>query len=252
MKYIHIFLLSIILPATAFAVNTDPTDPPYGKKLTKLAPVQIRDRAARPDLPGMFLLELGWNTLENTPELMDMNTFGSRTVNFIYFYPVEIGRSGIYFMPGVGLGLERHKFDNDYTITQDINGEVSFDDITILDPKKSMIVTNYVDIPVEFRYYLNRDDIKRSFNFGFGAKFGYLFSSHTKIKYEEAGDNVIVKNKRPFGLNQFRYGLTGRIGYGGLTLFGYFGLSEMFESGNGPLNTDDVSGYTIGISFTGF
>lgn len=249
MKHVLIFLLSIIIPASAFAIHTDPTDPPYGKKL---APVEIRKRAARPDLPGMFLLEIGWNNLNSTPELMDMNTFGSRTVNLIYFYPVELGQSGVYFLPGVGLGLERYKFDNDYTITQNSLGEVSFTDITSLNPKKSMLKANYVDIPLEFRWYLNRNDIKRSFNLGVGGKFGYRFSSHTKVKYEEAGDNAIVKNKKSFGLNQFRYGVTGRIGYGGLTLFGYFNLSEMFESGEGPAGTDDVTSYTFGISFTGF
>ena len=255
MKQILIFLLSVILPVSAFASDTDPintaTDPiyPFTKKLT---PMKIRQRAARPDVPGTFLIEIGWNTLQDTPELMDMNTFGSRTVNLMYLWDVEIGNTGLFFMPGIGLGLERYKFDNGFTVTQNADGEVSFNNITDLDPKKSMLITNYVDIPIEFRYYINRQDPKRSFNIGFGGKFGYRFSSHTKIKYSEAGDDVIVKNKRGFGLSRIRYGLTGRIGYGGLTLFSYFSLSDMFDEDDGPLGTNDVRGYTIGISFTGF
>ncbi len=248
MKQILILLLSIVLPASAFATDTDPVYP-FTKKLT---PMKIRQRAARPDVPGTFLIEIGWNTLQNTPELMDMNTFGSRTVNLMYFWDVEIGNTGLFFMPGIGLGLERYKFDNDFTLVQNSDGEVSFSDISALDPKKSMLITNYVDIPIEFRYYINRNDPKRSFNFGFGGKFGYRFSSHTKLKFSEDGDDVITKHKRGFGLNRLRYGLTGRIGYGGLTLLGYFSLSDMFEAGNGPIGTDEVRGYTIGISFTGF
>ncbi len=248
MKHIFIFLLSAIIPVTAFATGPDPI-PPVTKKL---APMKIRDRAARPDVPGTFLIELGWNSLMDTPELMEMNTFGSRTINLIYFWQVEVGQTGLFFMPGVGLGLERYKFDNDYTIVQDSDGEVSFDNIEDLSPDKSLLKANYVDIPIELRYYLNRQDPKRSFNIGVGGKFGYRYSSHTKIKYEEGGDNAIVKNKKPFGMNDFRYGITGRIGYGGLTLFAYWELSEKFKSGDGPLGTDDVKNVMFGISFTGF
>jgi hypothetical protein len=251
MKQFLSILLVTLIPLSSFSFGTDPKNPEEGS-LTATGPMKIRKREARPDIPGTFLIELGFNSLQEEPVLMENTAFGSRTVNMIYFWDFEIGTTGIFFMPGIGLGLDRYKFDEDYTITQNMDGEVSFGDLTSLDLNKSMLVTNYVDIPLEFRYFFNRQDPKRSWNIGIGGKVGYLFASHTKIKYDEAGDDVIVKNKKEFGLNRFRYGVTGRVGYGGFNIFTYIGLSNLFDSGEGPANTDDVKTIQVGLSFTAF
>lgn len=251
MKQFLIILLIAILPLSSFATETDPKNPENGIT-TVPGPMKIRKRAARPDVPGTFLIELGLNSLVDEPLLMENKVFGSRTINLYYFWDIEIGTTGLYFMPGLGLGLNRYKFDGDYTIVQDIDGEVSFSDISALEPDKSMLITNYVDVPLELRYFFNRDDRKRTINIGVGGKIGYLFASHTKVNYEESGDNVKVKNKKDFGLNQFRYGLTGRIGIGGFNIFTYYSLSNMFDEGEGPNGTDDMTNVTIGISLTAF
>lgn len=251
MKQFLIILLIAILPLSSFATETDPKNPEDGIS-TVPGPMKIRKRAARPDVPGTFLIELGLNSLVDEPLLMENTVFGSRTINMYYFWDIEIGTTGLFFMPGVGLGLDRYKFDEDFTIVQDSDGEVSFSDISLLEPDKSMFVTNYVDIPLELRYFFNRDDRKRSFNIGVGGKIGYLFASHTKVKYDEAGDKVKVKNKKEFGLNQFRYGITGRIGYGGFNIFTYYSLSNMFDKGEGPNTSDDTTNFTVGISLTAF
>lgn len=242
------FILLTLLVTSAILSQAGPTDPPGS--LHKLAPMQIRQTAARPDVPGALLLELGWNGLQNNPEQMNIKSFGSRTMNVYYFYPVAMPLEGLYLMPGLGLGMDRYKFDGDYTLLQNTEGDVSFSDISGISPKKSMLVVNYIDLPVEFRYYLNDSDRKRSFNIGFGAKIGMRLNSKTKIKYEEAGDNITTKIKRPYNLKNYRYGLTGRLGIGGFNVFGYYSLSELFD--DGPANTADTNNFTIGLSFEGF
>ena len=238
MKQLIAILIFLFPFSQSFAGETDP--------LYKLAPVQIRSTQARPDIPGNLKVELGWNFLQDEPAPMEIRSFGSRSFNVYYTYEFPVGNFGLYIIPGIGLGLDRYKFDNDFTLNQDTDGNVTFVDITETDPKKSHLIANYIDIPLEFRYYVKSDNPKKSFFVGFGGKFGFLFGSHTKVKFDDGDETVTAKEKRSFGLNPFRYGLTGRLGYGGISLYGYWSLSELFE--DGPVGTLDTKNFTIGLS----
>jgi len=242
MKRVLTTIIFLSLATSIFAGGTDP--------IYKLAPVKIRETQARPDLPGILKFEIGWNFLQDEPAPFAINSFGSRTVNIHYSYEFPIGNFGLHIVPGLGLGLDRYKFDNDFTLAQAEDGTVTFEDISELDPKKSHLIANYIDIPLEFRFYVNKDYPKRSFHFGIGGKFSILMNSHTKVKYDDGDEKVIDKEKRSYGLNPFRYGVIGRIGYGGVSIFGYWNLSELFE--DGPAGTLDTTNFTIGLGLNLF
>jgi hypothetical protein len=117
--------------------------------------------------------------------------------------------------------------------------------------EKSMFITNYVEIPIEFRFDTKPEDIGRSFNVALGGRIGILYDAFTKVKYNDLGEVVKVKNKLNHGMNQIRYGVYGRVGIGSVSLFGFYNLSEMFETNKGPLGTT-MNSYTVGISVNGF
>lgn len=246
-----LFVAVIIFCISFSSYANDENNPPNSPK-----PMEIRKRKARPDIPGNLLVELGWNALSGAPSDLDIASLGSRTINFYYMYDIPIGKSKFSFMPGIGVGLDRYKFDDDITLLsgQDADGN-DIIAVTALpnefDVKKSQLITNYIDIPIEFRFYTNPQDRKGSFKLGIGGKVGMRFTSQTKLKYEFDGENIKSKNKESFGLNRFRYGVVGRIGVGGINFFYYQSLSELFESGEGPLQTD-ANNITVGISITGF
>lgn len=214
------------------------------------APQKIRKRSARPNIPGMLLLEFGFSTIQDEGSL-STDVVGSRTINFLYFYDIQIAGSGFYFTPGVGLGLDRFRFSDDVTIERELtqnNAElVPIDGGGV---QKSMLITNYIDFPLEVRYYANSEDRRRSFNVGLGAKIGVLYNSHTKIK-QTLGKTYKLKNHDDFGINRFRYGITGRIGIGGFNLFVYKNINEIFEEGKATF-APDATTLTIGLSFTTF
>lgn len=210
-----------------------------------------RERKGRPDVPGTFLIELGFNLLQDAPDVMDTKVSGSRTLNLYYYYDKQIGNSGFFFFPGIGAGLDRYSFDENITLQQAEDGIVSIDSSMSEELDKSLLSVNYLDIPVELRFYTNPNDRKRSFKVGLGAKFGMRFSSKTKLKFEENDENIKIKNKRGYELNRFRYGVIGRIGVGGFNVFYYQSLSDLFD-GDSPAGTEDTSNITIGLSFTGF
>ena len=241
----------LLVSAICLPVMAGDKENPKNTSKAKLEPMKIRKRNARPDIPGTLLVELGWNILRDNPSEMEIGTLGSRTFNLYYFYNIELPFASGRFelMPGFGVGLDRYRFEDDITLAS--NNDVEIVELEDLDVTKSMLVSNYFDVPLELRFYANPNDKKRSFKVGLGFKAGIRFSSHTKVKYEEDGNNVIEKEKNIFGLNRFRYGVTGRIGIGGINFFYYQSLSELFESGEGPLDSA-ATNVTVGLSFRGF
>ncbi len=205
-----------------------------------------------PNLPGAFMLEFGFNQPFNKPDAFDVNFWGSRTFNVYYQYDLRISKSKFSVHPGIGLSLERYKLGNDYTLTLTSEG-------TSLTPAsdsypgvdKSMIVTNYIDVPIEIRFSTNPNDPGRSFRASIGGRAGYLYDSFTKIKYREDGETKKIKDKQNFNLNDFRYGAFVKIGAGNLSLFGYYNFSPLFKDDRGPDQTD-MKNFTVGISLSSF
>lgn len=114
-----------------------------------------------------------------------------------------------------------------------------------------MLVTNYLEVPLEFRYDTRPNDIARSFSWAIGGRIGVLASSLMKVKYKEEGEMIKLKDKKSYGLNPIRYGVYTRIGIGGFNWFAFYNLSEMFEKDKGPEATM-MNTMTVGISINGF
>ncbi len=217
-------------------------------------------QSQRPDLPGHLIIDLGINSWSDIPTGADLNGFQSKTVNLLYYYDFAIGERGWTFTPGFGLGLEKYSFKNANILTSIVDNAgtrtVSVTSLPILYSNatafdKSKLGLNYLDIPLEFRYYTSGNNYNRGFRVAFGAKFGVLYSSFTKVKLEDAlTDKRMVKDRQDLGINKFRYGAQARVGWGGFSLFAYFELSKKFDIA--PAGGLDTRTTTIGISLTGF
>ena len=216
--------------------------------------------AQRPDLPGSLVIDLGINSWSDRPTGAELKAFQSKTVNLIYYYDIPIGDRGFTFTSGFGLGLERYDFDNNTMLTSVVNNQnervVQVSELETLLPRansfdKSKLGLNYFDIPVEFRYYSSKNDFSRGFRAALGIKAGILYSSFTKLKYEDAAtDTRRVKDHQQLGVNRFRYGINARIGFGGISFFGFYALSNTFDIA--PEGAEDTKVVTFGISLTGF
>lgn len=213
------------------------------------------NKAARPDIPGSFMVDIGLNRGVSSPETFKQGLWGSRTINLYYQYPLRFGRSKFSFNPGMGVSLERYKLKNKFSINPVKDSEGTFalysTDTVFTGVKKSMVVANYFEIPIEFRFDSKPEDIATSFNFAIGARGGILFDAFTKIKYKEDGETKVLKNKQNHGLSPFRYGVYTRLGVGGFNLFFMYNLTPLFEKDKGPDKTT-MNTFTTGISINGF
>jgi hypothetical protein len=236
----------------------------------------------RPDIPGTFLMDFGFNRMTLKPNDLKYGFWGSRTLNVYYQYDKRLGKSKFSIHPGIGFGMEKFKLikshytvGTDTIIHQHVSPTLIYDDAgnttfmsaarviydgdTLTGPdlsasyrtKKSMLALNYLDIPVEIRFSVHPDDPARSVKFAIGGRVGYLLNAHTKIKYKEDGNWKKTKDTQHFNLSPFRYSVYARVYLGNFNIFWYYNLNPLFKSGKGPDQTQTQT-YTIGVSLASF
>ena len=218
-----------------------------------------KKKTGRPDIPGTFVVELGLNRAPGAPSNFATGFWGSRTVNVYYQYDIRILKSRFSLVPGIGVSLERFKFKNFRTLGYEN------DSLKLLLPneltpelpsmRKSQLITNYVDLPVEIKYMSRPEDPARSFKASIGGRIGYMYDRFTKIKYDNDGDLYKAKNKQDWNLNRLRYGVFGKVGLGNFSLFGYYNMTNLFKNGKGPAQDHqikDFATFTVGISLSSF
>ncbi len=222
-----------------------------------------RSKVAMPDIPGSFILDFGFNRAISPPEKFEQDFWGSRTVNVYYRYPLRFGKSKLSFVPSIGLSLERFKFSNNYTLSHNSEPDGSYSMVvantTYPGTFKSMLITNYLDLPIGFRYDTKPEDIAGSLSIELGGRVGVLYQSFTKIKYTENNETKKIFDEQSHGLNPIRYGIYTRLGVGGFNFFWFYNLSPLFSANKGPATNatnpsikTSADTFTFGISINGF
>jgi hypothetical protein len=211
-------------------------------------------KAASPDLPGALRIEVGSNFLLDHPDSMSTGFWGSKSFNVNYLYSVRFGESAFSLHPGFGLGTDKFSFEENVTLVRNPDGLVSLEPLEPVEfgeIKKTKLATTYFEVPIELRFHFNKDNFKKSIKISVGGKAGILMSSHTKINFNQYGEDQKLKTKDNFNLSRFRYGLQGSVGVAGISAYFYYGLNDMFEKGKGPEATK-ASQMQAGISISVF
>lgn len=222
----------------------------------------IQENQGRPDLPGDFMIGLGLSYWSGRPEGMGQSVWGSRMMSIHYLRKLNVLEESKFSLhTGLGFSFERYAMRNPSTTIafQEAEGggqELAIQPLFELYPnamriRKSKIPMNYFEIPFEVRWRSNRYDPKRSLVLTAGTRVGYLFSSHTKVKYIEGGQNKVSKQKERFNQNQFRISAYGKVGLGNFGLFYNYVFTPQFEAGKGPAETE-MAPMMIGLSFALF
>ncbi len=240
-KYFILFIAFTLCTFSAFAQEATPKN----NKANRTGKL-IQEKAGRPDIPGDLMIEFGYNWVQDHPPGYSFKTPGSRTFNVYYLYEMNIGESSFSFHPGIGFGTEKYAFDKNITLGYGMdslgNSEVQFVPLDSIygagtSFKKSQFNTNYIDIPLEFRWRSKKYDPRGSFKVTIGGKIGYLFDSKTKVKYDQNGETKKTKQKEKFELSSLRYGIYAKIGFGGFGAYYYYSFSDLFNKDKGPMGT---------------
>lgn len=207
-------------------------------------------------IPGNFYIDFGLTTWQDDQGL-ELET-QSRSISASYMYELVLDTDGQFtFNPGVGYTADNYFFKNGVTLYNNGTNAIPVDAVGSNEQlRKTKIVGNYIDVPLEFRFRSHPG--RNAFRLGVGAKLSVLMAEHTKVKFEDEYGNVRKsKDKGDMYMNRFKAGLVGRIGYGWINFFCYYGLTNTFEEGK-LLNTDGTAftgtdrPITIGITISNF
>lgn len=255
MKKIYIFLLAFCLAQGAFAQETQETTTSEPAAKVKKNPI-----GGRPNIPSDLKVEFGFNLLNNRAEDLSMRFFAARTVNIYYQYPVNMfgDHSGFTFDIGLGIGSDKYAFKDDKTL-YNVPGsplgpenselkpitDVLGDNIRI---KKNVVAANYFDVPLDITYHFNKNNYTKGFKLSIGGKIGYLYESHTKVKYVDSDKlKRKIKDSQNYGFEKLRYGISVKAGSPGFYAWSYFGLNQVFQEGKGP-NATEATQINFGIA----
>jgi hypothetical protein len=218
-------------------------------------------REGSPDFPGQLIVDLGVNRFDGTPDNMSIRFLGSRVFNIYYMHEIRLGESRFSFNPGIGIGTEKFSFRNPYTLRTDPTQDprqvnvMAIEELTGLEEanvNRSVMGTNYVDIPLEIRFHTNREQFRRGFWFALGGRVGYLFDADTKIVFDDLGGRTNrLQLKENYNLNRFRYGAHVRLGIRSFNIWGAYYLSPLFRENRGPAG-QNTNVFNFGLSLALF
>jgi len=183
---------------------------------------------------------------EGADSYMDLNTDRSWAINLNFAqYSLGFGTSHIGALTGLGLEFNNYFFDGNNSIVEQDDQVVELpltDSVTSVN--KSKLTTTFLRIPIVIEFQFPNVVRAKRVYISAGLIAGLKLGSHTKVVYEDSNGKDKDKNNDDFNISPFRYGLTARIGYGGLSIFSDYYFTPMFVEGKGP----DLHPISIGLA----
>jgi hypothetical protein len=154
---------------------------------------------------------------------------------------------------GIGFGSSNMFFKNTYVDLKSNSTRLPFTNVDSVDHfNKFKLVTMTAELPVELRYFSDPEHPMKSWKLAAGVKVGTLLKSYTKGKNLVTKNGVTVwgptyiqKESQKRFMNGTNLVLTGRIGYGIISLDAGYGLIGVLKDGTGPVMNKVTFGLTI-------
>ncbi len=243
MKQIALLFTTVLLVASATA-QTDSTT----KKKRDWSKINLANRAN-----DHFMVQIGYDGWGARPDSIKTKGF-SRSLNIYFMFDFPFKTDPRFSVGlGAGIGSSNIFFDKQEVDITSTGNKLAFpnkSDTTHF--KKYKLVSSYLEAPVELRFAADPENTDHSWKGAIGVKVGTLLNIHTKGKtlQNSTGGTLNsftekLSSKRFF--NNTRLAVTGRLGYGHISVFGQYQINSFIRDGVGPA----VHPYSIGITLSG-
>lgn len=233
---------------------------PPVKKQVATAPVMPKKDWSKIDLSSRaadhFMIQYGSDSWANRPDSVRTGSGFSRHFN-MYVMLDKPFKSNAKFSVAFGLGIgSSHIFFNNMKVDIKANAaRLPFTRADSTDHFKKYKVTNvYAEVPVELRYYSNPENPNKSWKAALGVKVGTLLKTYTKGKnlvtkngFSVYGPTYIQKESEKRFFNGTMLALTGRVGYGFISLDAGYQINGVLKDGAGPV----MNKFSFGITISG-
>ena len=155
-----------------------------------------------------------------------------------------------YINLAVGFGFEFHQYN--FSNKTKLNADSSFtwgnvDSTKTYNYQKNRFFNTYISVPVLLDFNTSSNP-KKSFHVCAGVVSQFLIASQTKqVLLENGNEHQNIRND-DFNLNPFQFLGYASIGYGRWTVFGQYGLNELFKHNKGP----ELYTFSFGVRLLGF
>ncbi len=187
----------------------------------------------------------------------------NRGADFYIMKEFPFGKSNFSFAVGLGVGCNNlysnampvKSFTLDTLGVKNYDGTTVFKKIPSFSPdgkqeinfKNNKFTTVFLDIPLEFRYRMKNN----AFKIYLGGKIGLMLSNHTKYNGDNYNEdyptgNIRFKEYKIANVEKYRYGVTARIGWKWIQVYGYYSLSKLFKKDKGP----DMYPISVGLTIS--
>jgi hypothetical protein len=226
-----------------------PPPPSQSAQAKQMAAAAMNNRAN-----DHLLIQFGYLGWSQKPDSINTRGFPN-TFNVYFMFDLPF-KTNPHISVGIGAGVSTTNMFFEKTFV-DIPGKnhstLTFQDLSDTTHfKKFKLMNTYLEAPIELRYSSNPANSNRSFKASVGAKIGVLVGASTKGKnYQTSTGQTLVaytskeKSKRFF--NSTRLNVTGRVGYGFISVFANYQVNAFVKEGFGP----DVRPYSIGLTLSG-
>ncbi len=151
--------------------------------------------------------------------------------------------NSLKFVYGPSFSFSRFNFANSVRLPLDESTGIVVEEGT--NYRKNRLYNAWVNVPVMFEVETKPNNRKQSFRLGLGAQAGFLIGSNQKFVSNDGAKDVV---RNDFGMNKFRYGIVGRIGFGNITLTAEYTLNPLFKSSQ----MADLNTFAFGICLVNF
>ncbi|MFZ9661490.1 MAG: hypothetical protein ACO29O_06385 [Chitinophagaceae bacterium] len=249
MRYILAIVFVSLLTISAMAQKADTilkSDSTLKSKKTDWRNVDLSKRAA-----DHFLFQFGMAGWASKPDSIKPVGF-SRSFNMYVMldFPFKSNpQISVAIGPGIGMDnifLKQTKLD----VRAGSSSKLLFVRDTLDQIKKYKLTSVYAELPVELRFAQYPDKMNKGIKGALGLKIGTLVDIHTKSKVTkdtQGTGGYVSKVKDTYFFNRSRLVATARIGYGNISFFGTYTLTEFIKDGFGPV----IKPFSAGITISG-
>lgn len=179
-------------------------------------------------------------------EYMSLETNNSICFNLnISQINIGLGRH-VGIVTGLGLNWNNYRFEHKNSIIIGSDGEISeFIPVSSVAVKRSKFSTLYLNVPALFEIQIPAG-FSNSLNIAGGVIGGIKLNAWTKVVFE---DGKKSRTNGDYNLNLLRGGVTARVGYRNLMIYGTYYLSQWFQEFSGPEGYN-LEPFEIGLAFT--
>ena len=143
-----------------------------------------------------------------------------------------IFREYVGLTTGLGIQWNRFALKNNVDVMVSADSTYGVENTTV-DYKKNVLRSTYLQIPLLLEITTNKDNDK-AWHISAGVVGGIRIGSSLKTKWEEDGKTNKDKVKSNYNFNPFEAHATAIVGYGDISLYVNYGLTQVFEKDKGP------------------